>query len=358
MNEISACMLSVSQLTLTDKEKYLLSQANPLGITLFKRNIENKQQVKDLIKSIKEVIGRDDVLIAVDQEGGRVCRFSKPHWNKYLSQYALGSAPLTIRQELITLHGKLIAYELKQLGVNVNYAPVLDISYPNTTDALKSRIFSGDQKQVASDGQTLISVYTQNGICPCIKHLPGHGRAIVDPHLHLPILHHSLKELEKDFYPFMKNSEQALAGMTAHIVISEIDDKPVTQSKKSIDEIIRQRLNFQGFLFSDAIDMHALKGSLSERVQKSLQAGCDAVCYCFGIEEELEQVISACNPLTDLAYERFLKIKNTINAPITNFNVQEAYHKYQDLSSLTKDLTTDYDAVEILHKMININQNK
>lgn len=351
MKPILACMLSVGGLTLTDDEKRLLSKANPLGVTLFKRNISDKEQVKALTDSIKSIIGREDVLIAVDQEGGRVCRFAPPIWQDYLSQYALGSVPKERQEEIISLHGKLIAYDLKELGVNLNFAPVLDVSYSDTTDALRSRIFSSDEKQVALNGKTLLDTYLQNGICPCVKHLPGHGRAVVDPHLHLPIIMQPLKELEKDFYPFQFVAKDAIAGMTAHIVISDVDDKPVTQSKKAIDEIIRKRLGFSGFLFSDAIDMKALHGSLTQRVQNSLSAGCDAVCYCFGIWDEMNEVIAACSELTDEAYARLSKIKQVINRPISDFDVKNAKRRYAELSSLSCNLSSDYDAVEILHQM-------
>ena len=351
MKPISACMLSVSGLTLTDEEKKLLSFANPLGVTLFKRNIENKKQVKELIFSIKEVIGRDDTLIAVDQEGGRVCRFSPPNWHPYLSQYALGSVLPENQEELIALHGKLIAQNLKEIGVNLNYAPVLDVSYPNTTDALKSRCFSSDEKQVTENGKILLDTYQKNGVCPCIKHLPGHGRAVVDPHLHLPILNQTLKELEKDFYPFIAVGTKAPAGMTAHIVISEVDDLPITQSKKAIDEIIRKRLNFKGFLFSDAIDMKALNGSITERVQSSLSAGCDAITYCFGILDEMKEVIEGCSPLTDEACERFTKIKKITDKIPEKLDIQTSYVRYSELSQNANNLPSDYDAVEILHQM-------
>ena len=351
MKPILACMLSVRGLSLTDDEKSLLSKANPLGVILFKRNISDKKQVKALTDSIKSIIGREDVLIAIDQEGGRVCRFTPPVWQDYLSQYALGSVPKDQQEEIISLHGKLIAYDLKELGINLNFSPVLDVSYSDTTDALRSRIFSGNETQVALNGKVLLDTYHQNGICSCIKHLPGHGRAVVDPHLHLPIIRQPLKELEKDFYPFQFIAKDAIAGMTAHIVISDVDDKPVTQSAKAIDKIIRKHLDFNGFLFSDSIDMKALSGSLPERVQNSLSAGCDAICYCFGILDEMKQVVATCSELTDVAYERFSKIKQLINRPISNFDVKFAQQRYLELSSLSSNLNSDYDAVEILHQM-------
>ncbi len=351
MRPILATMLSVAGLELTSAEQRLLEKANPMGVTLFKRNIKNKTQVKVLIKSIKEVIGRDDVLIAVDQEGGRVSRFSSPRWPVYMSQYALGSLKGKSGDEITRLHGNLISADLSELGVNWNYAPVLDVAYPDTTVALANRIFSKNEKEVARKGRILLDVYQENGICPCVKHLPGHGRAIVDPHLNLPILPQSLKELEKDFYPFHAVGEDAPAGMTAHIVISAVDDKPVTQSKKAIQEIIRKRIGFNGFLISDAIDMHALGGSLTDRTKISLDAGCDAVCYCFGIEDELREVIKAARPLTDPALERFEKIRGIIGRNCRQFDRKMLYSNYIQLAKKTHDLKTDYDAVEILHKM-------
>ena len=351
MKSILATMLSVSGLELTDAEKHLLEYANPMGITLFKRNISNKKQVKALIQSVKEVIGREDVLVAVDQEGGRVCRFSPPKWCAYVSQYALGSLKGKEGEDLTRLHGELISADLKELGVNWNYAPVLDVSHSKTTVALASRIFSRNEKNVAKHGKILLDVYQKNGICPCVKHLPGHGRAIVDPHLNLPVLSESLKELEKDFYPFCMIGQDAPAGMTAHIVISEVDDRPVTQSSKAIREIIRGYIGFRGFLLSDAIDMKALGGTLTERTKTSLSAGCDAVCYCLGIEDELKEVIKAAKPLSDEALERFDKIREIIARKMPKIDRGGLYDSYEKLAQKTKELSTDYDAVEILHKM-------
>ena len=351
MKPILAAMLSVSGMVLTDAEKRLLARANPLGVSLFKHNVRDKRQVKALIRSIKEVIGRDDVLIAVDQEGGSVCRFGPPKWPQYLSQYALGSLKGREGDELTRLHGALIGADLKKLGVNWNYAPVLDVRYANTTTALANRIFSDDEKLVAKRGQILLKAYQAQGICSCVKHLPGHGRAQVDPHLHLPILTQSIKTLAKDFYPFKALADQAVAGMTAHIVIAEVDDKPVTQSAKAIQEIIRGRIGFKGFLISDAIDMMALKGTLTERVQSSLEAGCDAICYCFGIEDELREVVKAARPLTEEAMDRFFKIRDIILKPSEPLDQVDAYARYRQLAGKTKSLKTDYDAVEVLHQM-------
>ena len=160
-----------------------------------------------------------------------------------------------------------------------------------------------------------------------------------------------MKELEKDFYPFIAVGKNAPAGMTAHIVISAIDNRPVTQSENAIDEIIRKHIGFNGFLISDAIDMKALHGSLSEKTKNCLNAGCDAVCYCFGIEKELQEMVKILPPLTDMACERLARIRQIIQKKCTSFDYQKIYNQYNELARKVKEKSSDYDSVEILHKM-------
>lgn len=351
MAGILSCMLSVSGLTLTDFEKRLLAQVQPMGVTLFARNVKDRAQVAALTQSIKEVIGRADVLVAVDQEGGRVCRFTPPQFRPYVSQCALASLSAAESAEITHLHGVLIADDLRSMGINWVYAPCLDVAFPDTTKALRSRCFSVDEKIVANLGTSLVNTYIENGIAPCIKHAPGHGRATTDPHLGLPVLPHTLKELEKDFYPFVAVSPLSPAMMTAHVVISAVDDKPVTQSQKAILEIIRGRFGFDGLLITDAIDMHALKGTAGEKTKASLDAGCDAVCYCFAKEDELSDVATNCQPLSDKGLERFNKLIAVTQTPPPVVDIQEAAARYAALAARTKTPAVDYDTVETLHKM-------
>lgn len=345
---ILAAMLSCSGQRLTDAEKRLFEKVNPLGISLFGRNIKDKKQIKTLIKQIKETIGRDDVLIAIDQEGGRVRRLIEPEFRPYVSQKILAS---TMSDEVVKIHTQLISNDLLELGINWNYAPVLDINFPETTVALGNRCFSDDEKTVAKLGKIMVDEYVNQGICPCIKHMPGHGRASVDPHLNLPILDFSLKELEKDFYPF-KTLNKAPAGMTAHMIIKEIDDKfPVTQSKKAIDTLIRGIIGFDGFLISDAIDMKALSGSVGEKARASLEAGCDSVCYCLGVYDELVDVCNNCSYLSDKSMIRFAKIKNIFNNRAKISNIDDIGIRYDQLIGEVEKYNDNYDATEVLHKM-------
>lgn len=350
MKPILATMLSVSGPVLTDSEKRILETYNPLGITLFKRNIETLSQVATLTQSVREVIGRENVLIGVDQEGGRVCRFMPPLAPDFVSQYSIGTLSGQEQRELSSLQAKLIASVLKPCGINLNYAPCLDVCYEQTAPVLKSRCFSENEKVVANLGHVLIDSYKKAGIIPCMKHLPGHGRVVVDPHLHLPILNESVLELEKDFYPFQKNASACPMGMTAHIVVSGIDSQyPITQSKRGIDILIRQKIGFDGFLISDAIDMHALKGSLKERTQLSLEAGCDAVCYCMGETIGLFEVCQSAKPLTEKALERLNRCFSVVERDVVISD--NDFVRYQELTQNIQTLDTDYDAVEVLHQL-------
>lgn len=356
---ILAAMLSIEGTELNSQEKFLLEKSNPLGITLFGRNILNKKQLQNLTKEIKETIGRDDVLIAVDQEGGRIRRLAEPDFRAYASQSELGKTEEKFGRETaertVRNHAALISKDLSDSGINWNYAPVLDIAYNDTTPALKSRCFGNDEKKTADYGKIMIEEYTKAGICPCIKHMPGHGRAVNDPHLGLPVLNFSLKELEKDFYPFQYNN-QAPAGMTAHIQISAIDDaQPVTQSAKAIETLIRGIIGFDGFLISDAVDMHALKGSLTEKTEKSLDAGCDAVCYCMGELNGLNEIAATRRFMDDKSMIRFAKIKNIINNGNRNYDYTKIADAYLQITGKIEKYNESYDATEILHKMKHLN---
>ena len=349
--EIMPAILSCLGYELTDEEKYFFSRNNPLGINIFGRNIKNKDQLKKLIKEIKEVIGREDVLIAIDQEGGRVRRLREPEFESYAAAIDVGSLPLPEAKEAAKLHAKLIAEDLRELGINVDYAPVLDLIYDDTTSALKSRCFSSDEKIVAELGKEEVDAFISCGILPCIKHMPGHGRAQTDPHLGLPVLDQSLEELQKDFYPF-KQLKDCPLGMTAHIVLSAVDDKlPITQSSKGIEEIIRKEIGFEGFLISDAIDMRALKGSAGERAAKALSAGCDGVCYALGDLAEMEEIAASVPPMSDKSLERFAKAAKIMHNNYYKNNRSEDISRYKKLTGNILPYQEDYDATEVLNRL-------
>lgn len=348
MKPVLAAILSVSSFELTDDEKYLLEDANPVGVSLFKRNLKEKEQIKSLIKSIKETIGRDDVVIALDEEGGRVNRLLEAGFGKYASQTLLSKINLP---EVIKAHATLISDDMLTVGANFNFAPVLDLDYEKTTNALKSRTFSSDPEIVSKYGRILWKTYQKNGVCPCIKHLPGHGRAESDPHLGLPVINLSVKNLQRDFFPFIYNKD-CPAAMTAHILIPEVDAKnPITLSKAGIQNIIRGIIGYDGFLLSDALEMHALRGSVSERVCASLDAGVDAVCYCLGDINGLKEVADTQRYLSDKALERFSKVRNVLKTHKPQTNLDLLKQIYYAKTSLFEEENINYDATAVLFEL-------
>lgn len=352
---ILSSILSFNSYSLNDDEKRLFKKFNPIGFNLFSRNIQNKLQLKKLINELKELLERDDIIFAIDQEGGRVRRLAEPEFRSYIPQYAFGNEYIrSSKNEAIEMaknHAYLISSDLKDLGFNMNYAPVLDIAQKDTSAALKSRCFSNDKNITAELGKSMIEEYIARGIVPCMKHMPGHGRAIVDPHLNLPIIKNSIKELEKDFYPFLSNNN-CPSGMTAHIIMSAVDyELPITQSKKAIDYIIRGLIGFDGLLISDAIDMKALKGTVGEKTKTSLNAGCDVICYALGNFQELVDICSSCSIMSDKSLERFENIKNIIKQKENFYDIDKISQIYKSKAGSIELYNDNYDATEVLNKM-------
>ena len=352
---ISAALISIAGTTLSDEEKRLLAHYRPLGVSLFARNVKNRTQLAALSRKIKEAAETEDILIAVDQEGGRVRRLAEPEFRAYASQYVLGKLEQTAGVEKADAaayeHALLISRDLRSCGINMNYAPVLDLAFDETAAVLKSRCFGNDEHQASRLGKIMVDTYIKNRICPCIKHMPGHGRITVDPHLGLPVLNLSLKELEKDFYPF-RQLHAAPAGMTAHVVISETDGQnPVTQSAKGIREIIRGRIGFNGLLLSDAIDMKALRGNIGDKAENCIRAGCDAVCYCGGDNREAAEVCRRVGFMSDKSMIRFEKIKNLFHNEVQVADYEAAAEEYENLTGQIEKYRDAYDATEVLNKM-------
>jgi beta-N-acetylhexosaminidase len=288
----SAAILACKGAVLTPEERAFFGQARPWGFMLFRRNVENPEQVLRLTDAMREAVGWECPIL-VDQEGGRVQRLGPPHWAKYPPGDAFLKAandPLTAR-ELARLGGRLMAHDLKAVGINVDCAPVLDVPTPGAHDIIGDRAYAKDPATVAQLGRAVAEGLLAGGVLPVIKHMPGHGRAFADSHKELPTVHADLDHLDTwDFAPFKALSDMPI-GMTAHIVFTAIDRKrPATQSRTAI-KLIRERLGFGGLLLSDDLCMNALSGDLTERAEKSLKAGCDLVIHWTGDMAEMEQVM-------------------------------------------------------------------
>ncbi len=354
---IVAGLFTCSSDRLSDEEKRLFARINPLGFTLFARNIRSRKQVQALIRELREITERKDLVIAVDQEGGRVRRLTEPEFRNYAAAADLGKIdrlqPSKNRGRIFYLHAALIAQDLQDCGINCNYAPMLDLLYPQTTPALKSRLIGSVPEETAAAAEIMLETYVRNGICPCLKHMPGHGRAATDPHLGLPVIKASLDELEADFYPF-RRLRRAPMGMSAHVIIPEIDaHNPITQSPMAIKELIRGRIGFEGLLVSDAIDMKALRGTYGEKTRRCLEAGCDAVCFYGADIADLHDIADNCRPLSDQSLERFEKIRRIFRNPFQELDVPALEKEYQSLTGTIEPYREEYDSTMVLQQMIN-----
>ena len=282
--KLKALVVSIKGTSLSKSEKILLSKEKPWGVILFKRNIKSYNQVKNLTSDIKKLTKNKQFPILIEEEGKDVTRLTNIinhdvtanfFGNLYKKNKLNG---LKIYKHYIYSLSKI----LKDIGININTIPVLDILRNHTNKIIGNRSFSKDKKIVRDLGMHTINFLHRNKIAGVIKHIPGHGYAFSDSHKKMPKVSLNAKTLNSlDFYPFKKS--KAKFAMTAHILFTKIDNKNVvTFSKKCIKDIIRKKIGFKGILISDDISMKALKFDLITNAKKSLKAGCNVVLYCAG----------------------------------------------------------------------------
>ncbi|MDE2320271.1 MAG: glycoside hydrolase family 3 protein [Rhodospirillales bacterium] len=276
-------ILGVSGPVLTPQERSLLREHKPRGVILFARNISNRNQTIDLNADLKDILSPGAVLM-VDQEGGRVARLKPPHWP------ALPPAGSLRTAEEAYAHGRALGAMVREAGFTSTAAPVLDIRVPGASDVVGDRAITGDAATVARLGGEIARGIMAEDVLPVMKHLPGHGRALVDSHIALP---HVPELTEDDLLPFSVNKNLPWA-MTAHVVYEQYDAvNPGTLSEIVIRKLIRERIGFQGVLVSDDLAMGALSGTPAERATRALAAGCDIALYCPGDFEGNRAVLEA-----------------------------------------------------------------
>ncbi len=301
MIPFGACILSSDGPRLTSNEKALYREMNPFGFILFARHIESPDQVRALCAEFRDAVGRDCV-ITVDQEGGRVQRLRSPFWRQWkspLDHVSNASDPA----RAMYLRARLMADELRAVGVDSNCIPTLDIAGPETHPFLHNRCYGSVPEKIAEIGGATVAGLMDGGVLPVMKHIPGHGRSHVDTHFDLPTVDVSLDTLRSsDFVPFSKLADCPM-GMTAHLVFSQLDDKPSTLSPVMIHHI-RETIGFDGLLMTDDISMKALSGSLAERSKAAIAAGCDVVLHCNDTFEDRVAVAEAAGQMSAAAQRR------------------------------------------------------
>ncbi len=304
-----AFICGLSGPVLSEAEKEFLRDARPWGVILFKRNTESPEQIRRLCRDVRAALGREDAPILIDQEGGRVQRFGSPHLRAYPAGRVYGQlyrqAPLA-GVEAAYLGARLIALDLAALGISVNCLPVLDIPVEGGTAAIGDRALGDTPDAAVTLGGAQIDGLIAGGILPVIKHMPGHGRAVVDSHHELPRVDAPLSELEnRDFMPFRLLAKRSPLGMTGHVMYLAVDESaPATLSAEVIGKIIRERIGFDGALMTDDISMQALSDGVGHRAERAIRAGCDLVLHCNGELAEMQEIAGAAPELEGDALRR------------------------------------------------------
>ena len=314
LTDLKAIIVDAEGAELTRQEEDLFKSQKPAGFILFQRNCISKKQVTELVASMRACVGRADVPVLIDQEGGTVARLKSPEWKEFPTAKTFGDHVKKSRQEGLEatrLNSYRMALELIEMGVTVNCAPVVDVPAPDCHAFLSaSRTYSEDPEMVGLVGEAVCRGLLAGSVTPVIKHIPGHGRAKVDSHFALPVVDTPHKVLsETDFKPFkylsQSDMKMALWAMAAHVVYSDLDpDSAASVSRRITDEVIRKEMGFEGVLLADDISMKALGGTLESRVKDTLAAGMDLTMLCNASFADRVKALTATPKLTAVAAGR------------------------------------------------------
>jgi beta-N-acetylhexosaminidase len=300
-------IFGLSGLTLTDDERAFFRDSEPAGYILFGRNIANREQLRRLTDDLRALDGRDNLPILIDQEGGRVARMKAPEWPAFPSGAAFDAlyerAPASAI-EAARLNAMALASMLSEVGITVDCLPLLDVRQPGASDVIGDRALGSEPMRVAALGRAVLGGLQDGGVVGIVKHIPGHGRALLDSHQELPVVTASDLDLQSDLAPFAALRDAAMA-MTCHVVFNAWDaDRPATLSPFVIDTIIRQRIGFHGLLMTDDLDMKALSGDVPSRAAQAIEAGCDIALNCWAKMDDMIGIAKAVGPISIVSRAR------------------------------------------------------
>lgn len=294
---------------LSQDERAFFRDARPCGLILFRRNCEDREQVRRLVGEFHDAVGEGRALVLIDQEGGRVQRLGPPHWRGYPPARSFGRLYQANPERGLSAAraaAQLMGLDLSELGITVDCAPVLDVPAAGAHDVIGDRAYGTDPETVIALGRAVAEGLMAAGVLPVVKHLPGHGRAGADSHLALPVIEETAQELAAiDFRPFIALRDLPLA-MTAHVLLPAFDgEHPATTSAVIMAQVIRGAIGFDGLVMSDDISMSALRGTLGERSAQAIAAGVDVVLHCNGVLAEMKAVANVVPVLHGKAASRF-----------------------------------------------------
>ncbi len=320
--QVTSVVFGLSGPEVTREEKALFQDLNPWGYILYARNCLTDDQIIGLTTELKELSGREDLPILIDQEGGPVQRFVAPATDRYPSAADFGELFERSGQDAIRaveLSAYHMAAQLAALGITVNCMPVLDRRIFESGHVIARRAYHKEPRIVAELGRAAVRGLEAAGLQPVMKHIPGHGRASADSHLCLPYVGFPEEELDQtDFAPFRELSHLPMA-MTAHVCFETLDaENTATQSAHVVHNVIRGSIGFDGLLLTDDISMQALSGPFASRVDRSLSAGCDVVVHGSGQLAEMKQAAKAVVELSGASRKRADNVSRLIAARIVS----------------------------------------
>lgn len=314
-------IFGLSGLALTDDERAFFRDCDPAGYILFGRNVESRAQMRALTDDLRSLHGRDRTFICIDQEGGRVARMKPPVWAAYppgerfdrLYDFAPASAI-----EAARANAHALGLDLVEAGISVDCLPLLDVRQPGAHDVIGDRALGTEPRRVAALGRATLDGLARAGVAGVVKHMPGHGRALVDSHKELPTVTASAEELAVDIEPFRVLKDAAIA-MTAHVRFTAWDaENPATHSAFVIEQIMRQAIGFDGLLLTDDLDMQALGGTVPDRAARAQAAGCDIALNCWARMDDMVGIAHALAPMSQVTaarLERALALTSPFDAP-------------------------------------------
>ncbi len=308
-----ATILDAEGLRLTAEEKALFRDTSPFGFILFARNIDSADQIRALCDDFREAVGRD-CLITIDQEGGRVQRLRPPLARQWLPPLDHVARAKDAAPRAMYLRYRLIAQELRRLGIDSNCAPMADIAGAETHEFLKNRCYDDGLEAVVEIARQVAQAHLDGGVLPVLKHIPGHGRATADSHLGLPRVAADATVLDQTDFAAFRTLNDLPLGMTAHLVYDAIDSEPATLSPK-VMQVIREDIGFGGLIMTDDISMKALSGSYGDISRRSLAAGCDVILLCNASLDERGETAAAAGEMSDIAQTRAMAAMSARKAP-------------------------------------------
>ena len=334
---MQAAIYGLEGLALNDAERDFFRDAKPAGYILFRRNCRDRAQLRALTDSLRTLEGHDNVPILIDQEGGRVARMRPPEWPAFptgeafdrLYQLAPASAI-----EAARVNARALGLMLAEVGVTVDALPMVDVRQPGASDIVGDRALGSNPMQVSALGRAILDGLMSAGVLGIVKHIPGHGRALVDSHHELPVVEDDEDALAIDLEPFERLRDAPMA-MTSHLLYKAWDaERPASQSPIVINDIIRQRIGFDGFLMSDDIGMEALAGDHGQRAAACIAAGCDVALHCDGKMDNMMRVANAVPALSDIAEARLARAMAMRFAPDDGIDFAAAVAKRDALLAL------------------------